>query len=517
MKGMHTHGKAYKPCAACGVKGLNWAHDKAHPTEPCNKCAGQPNGRLVLLNPDGSLHDCSEDVEAPGGNDPWTGENAEESTPTPNTLSKALKLMQGTGEPQPGQQGDAAEAELPGDPDGPGQIPEPQEGEDDDCHACCPTFRETINSHTETTEEHKEVLNYHAGSINGHTAAISNLTDGQLKLSQQAAQQGRTLSKFVAKVEIHDAQIGELREAFKNVTESGTANMVSSGPVKVQVELNGKGVRDITGSAHKILPVVVSTLAVNEPVLLTGPAGTGKSHITLQAAEALELEHYELALSPQTMASSVIGYMQAEGSYVSTLFRKAYEHGGVFHFDEFDNAHPAVLAIINNGVAANRMAFPDGMVDKHPDFRCVASANTYGKGPDRTYTGRQSGDAATWDRFAIIYVGYDHALEMALCQRFSKNDELIREVLRFVRQVRKNAIDHRLPIVISPRASMGMVKMIEAGVDLETVVDARVRRGLSDQDWSKISKSVVVPELVEADEVDQPTIMTYDEAVGVPS
>src|SRR5579859_5263851 len=172
-------------------------------------------------------------------------------------------------------------------------------------------------------------------------------------------------------------------------------------PVRVEVTRNGE-TKPVEGLAHKALPLVITILSDGDHVLMVGPAGTGKSHIAHQAADALGLESHGISLSPQTPASALLGYMQAAGEYVRTQFRECYEHGGVFHFDEMDNAHPSTLAVINGALANGHMDFPDSRVKRHEDFRAVGSANTYGRGPDRAYVGRQAIDAATMDRTEIL-------------------------------------------------------------------------------------------------------------------
>lgn len=245
--------------------------------------------------------------------------------------------------------------------------------------------------------------------------------------------------------------------------------------------------RTIEGDTHKSLADVVTALLSGEHVMMVGPAGTGKSTIAEQAADALGLASYSLSLSPQTPASSIIGYMQATGDYVSTLFRQAYENGGLFHFDEVDNSHPSVLAVINAALANGHMAFPDGMVKRHADFRAVASANTYGKGATRQYVGRQAMDAATLDRFTVLTIDIDETLERALCHAQTDDAKTVERVLAYVRRIRKNATDKGLNVVVSPRASVGMVRLVSAGMSWEMAVDARVRRGLSDADWAKLT------------------------------
>jgi cobaltochelatase CobS len=245
--------------------------------------------------------------------------------------------------------------------------------------------------------------------------------------------------------------------------------------------------REVKGNTHAQLADVTTAVMAGEHVMMVGPAGTGKSTIAEQAAESLGLASYSISLSPQTPASQIIGYMQAQGEYVRTLFREAYENGGLFHFDEVDNAHPSVLAVINAALANGHMAFPDQMVKRHDDFRVVASANTYGRGATRAYVGRQAIDAATLDRFTMITIEIDEALESALVAATGVETSLQRRILGTVRKMRKNADKHGLNVVVSPRASVGMGRLLAAGMNWEAASDARLKRGLDESTWNKLN------------------------------
>lgn len=245
---------------------------------------------------------------------------------------------------------------------------------------------------------------------------------------------------------------------------------------------------EIEGNTHPRLADVVMAVSAGEHVMMVGPAGTGKSTIAEQAAASLNMSSYSISLSPQTPASALLGYMQAAGEYVRTLFREAYEHGGVFHFDEVDNAHPSVLAVINAGLANGHMAFPDGMVKRHDNFRTVASANTYGRGANRQYVGRQQLDAATLDRFAVVTIDVDEALETALVYATGVAKATADKVLTYVRKLRRAGEENGLNVVLSPRASVGMARLLHAGFDWDQAVDSRVRRGLDDTTWAKLSR-----------------------------
>jgi cobaltochelatase CobS len=251
---------------------------------------------------------------------------------------------------------------------------------------------------------------------------------------------------------------------------------------------------DITiKNVHKVLPLVLTDVAAGEHVMMVGPAGTGKSTIAEQAAEALGRPFFSISLSPQTPASQLLGYMNATGDYVRSLFREAFELGGVFHFDEFDNGNPSILALINAALANGQMAFPDGMVKRHADFNAIASANTYGRGPDRKYVGRQAIDLATLDRFTVEHVDVDESLEQTLCLATGLDTAKVDKILAYVRTLRGNADSHKLPVVFSPRASVGMCRLIHAGRSVSDAIDVRVKRGMSEQDWSKVTTGAIAP------------------------
>lgn len=257
-------------------------------------------------------------------------------------------------------------------------------------------------------------------------------------------------------------------------------------PTRTVVERASGETRELPGMSHAQAADVITDLMAGEHVMMVGPAGTGKSRIAKQAAEALGLDYADMSVSPMTSKSDILGHMTADG-YVRSLYRDAYEYGRLFHFDEIDKGHPGVLALINAGVAGDSMAFPDGMVQRHPDFRCVASANTYGRGPDRTYAGSQQLDAATLDRFAVESIAVDEALESSICHSVGLDATRVTDVLDYVRKLRANAEAKRMAVVISPRASLGMCKLLAAGRTWNDAVEARVRRGMSDQDWNKLT------------------------------
>ncbi|WP_210407938.1 AAA family ATPase [Allokutzneria sp. NRRL B-24872] len=251
-------------------------------------------------------------------------------------------------------------------------------------------------------------------------------------------------------------------------------------PNVVQVVLPEGGVIDLGTDSHAVLPDLLTALHARCHVLLVGPAGTGKSMLAKQAAQALGLDFQALSLGPTTPMSKVFGYFDAHGTYHDTPFRRAFEHGGVMLLDEIDNGHPGLLAELNQALALGTCAFADGMVVAHADFRLVATGNTYGTGADRNYVGRQTLDAATLDRFVVVDVPIDEKLEERLALRHAPSHrDAVRELLQLVRGLRAKAAEKQLPVMFSPRTTIDGAKLIEAGASTEQVMSWRVIRGLS--------------------------------------
>src|SRR5690606_24542114 len=147
-------------------------------------------------------------------------------------------------------------------------------------------------------------------------------------------------------------------------------------PVTVEIKTPKKETKKVENQ-HFLFPQVLKALVARVNVALVGPAGSGKTSMVHNAADALDLQFYSKSVSAQTGVHEFFGYQDANGKFVRTLFREAYEKGGVFLVDEFDAGNPNVLAALNQATANGSCAFPDKMVDKHKDFIAVMAGNTY--------------------------------------------------------------------------------------------------------------------------------------------
>ncbi|MGI6032086.1 MAG: AAA family ATPase [Coriobacteriales bacterium] len=231
---------------------------------------------------------------------------------------------------------------------------------------------------------------------------------------------------------------------------------------------------------HQKYEQVLTQVRLNEPVMLIGPAGSGKNYAVSQVAEALGLDmHYTNNASNEF---KLTGFIDAGGSYHETEFYRAFKYGGIFFLDEIDNSDPAALIVINSALANGYMAFPNETIDVHPDFRCVAAANTWGAGSDLQYVGRNALDAATLDRFDMVFFDYDRRLEQALYP-----DE---ELLEFMWALRRAVATSHIPHIVSTRAIGKCYKKRKYGMDLETILRTNVIRGLSQDDLNILIGSI---------------------------
>lgn len=239
---------------------------------------------------------------------------------------------------------------------------------------------------------------------------------------------------------------------------------------KVQYEVTVK--RDtstvtLNEIVHSKFGLVMCYVENNEPVYLSGPAGTGKNVLAEQVAKALGLEFYPM--SRITQEYQITGFIDGYGVFHDNQFYKAFTQGGLLFMDEIDSSIPEALNTINGALANRYFDFPVGKIDAHPDFRVIVAGNTCGTGATSVYSARNQLDGATLDRFGMIKIDYDERIEM-MCAGEDK------ELVDFFHQLRKVA-DDRLDLVLSYRGITRCRKIGNASSKLDAV-ESGVCKGL---------------------------------------
>jgi MoxR-like ATPase len=232
------------------------------------------------------------------------------------------------------------------------------------------------------------------------------------------------------------------------------------------------------GVCHYLTEQIAQVCNIGVHQMLVGPAGGGKTTCCEKVAEILDLKFYPMSVGPQTTKSDLLGFIDAGGNYHTTPLREAFENGGLLLLDEVDAANAGVLTIINALLANGYCSFPDGVKKRNENFRCICACNTYGRGADREYVGRNQLDAATLDRFAVVDFEYDEAMERAI----AGNDAWVDKI----QQYRKRASELKMRVVISPRASIFGAKLLANGMKEKLVEDLVLWKGISREIRTKI-------------------------------
>ena len=225
---------------------------------------------------------------------------------------------------------------------------------------------------------------------------------------------------------------------------------------------------------HECFAELCELIGDRENINLVGPTGSGKTHIVGQAAKALDMEFGFLSCTVGTTEGHITGRLlpaagssvdtvesfnrlvgeaglpdvgaaavvQAESNamfrFVGTEFLRCYEGGGVFLLDEMDAMDANVLLVVNSAISNGVCAVPNRpeapVAHRHDDFVLVAACNTWGKGADRQFVGRNQLDESTLRRFRFgtIEMDYDTNVERALCPDATLFDKLVtlREKIR---------------------------------------------------------------------------------------
>lgn len=281
-------------------------------------------------------------------------------------------------------------------------------------------------------------------------------------------------------IEEHKTKVEELKLAVKEAEENKPRTIILK-------RWDGKK-KTLKTARHYAYEEVLLLASRRKNIFLPGPAGCGKSHLAKQVAKDLDLKYYSINCSAGMSEGHLTGRLLPLGKggtfeYVMSSYVKAYKLGGLFLADELDAADSNVLLSINTSLSNGYLVLPNNPnepeITKHKDFVFIGAANTFGRGADRLYVGRNQLDEAYLDRFKIgtVEMDYDPQLEKSLCP-----DDDLRERLQGYRQrVREN----RLERIVSSRFLEEAYEMkTECGWDDEKI-DSKLFSGWTQDEIKK--------------------------------
>jgi hypothetical protein len=312
-----------------------------------------------------------------------------------------------------------------------------------------------------------------------------------------SAQYNTSYSKWIAYDELRRVLAGEYNtgERTRTADSTGTAQGAAQAEATVTFDETQEAAQEAAQAAqsfdsvpgqHFMFPVLLRAASARMPdgnrlnIFLVGPAGTGKTTAARNLAQHMSLPF--AAASSVSDKYELIGYQDAAGVYRGTEFRKIWQDGGVFLFDEITGSNEQAMLAFNAALANGFCAFPDATIERHKDCVIIAGDNVFGI-PSAEFNARNKLDAATIDRFTRIEWPIDEALE----QRFSINAKWLR-IVRTVRQavVAKGIQDS----TITPRAVLKGDALIAAGLPLEMVARMTLQGALPDDEYASLMRGI---------------------------
>jgi cobaltochelatase CobS len=301
-----------------------------------------------------------------------------------------------------------------------------------------------------------------AAAVEAATVTVTNTADSN------SGDPLEVLRKLLSpKVEINS-------ETIREIVKKELAGVVF--PVTVQIQTDAKEPVKLEGFHHRRFVALLNKVKAGLNVWVYGPAGTGKTTGAENVAKALGLEFY--CNGTTDTEHKLKGYQDIQGRYISTQFRQAFEHGGVYCGDEIDSWLPSATMGLQAACANGHCDFPDKRVTRHPNFIMIACANTVGHGSTADYVGRNRMDGAFLDRFVYQPWEIDETLERAIT-----GNELW---VTYVQDCRKRAQSKGLKVIISPRASLYGARMLACGDTWEEAAQACIRKSMTDEQWNAV-------------------------------
>lgn len=220
---------------------------------------------------------------------------------------------------------------------------------------------------------------------------------------------------------------------------------------------------------------VVMAIQLNMPLLIWGMHGTGKTTQIEQACARTNRPWVRVQHTDTTEEAHIIGQMVVRNGATEFDYgplAEAMMRGWVYVADEYDFAHPAVIAVYQPILEGKPLYIKEAppsqrLVKPHPNFRFVATGNTNGSGDDTgLYSGTKIGNAAAYSRFGVTIQAHypEPKTEVTILrQRIGVSQDVADKLVDFAGRVRTMYGNGELSLPISPReliraAMIGMVK-----------------------------------------------------------
>ena len=200
-------------------------------------------------------------------------------------------------------------------------------------------------------------------------------------------------------------------------------------------------------SSRDMVVWFVSPQGAQEPLYVFGPTGCGKTSCIKQLAARLNYPLFEVTGHGRLEFADLVGHLTVKDGNMTFEYGPlalAMRYGAIILLNEIDLTSPEIAAGLNSVLDGSPLCIAENggeIIQPHPMFRFVATANTNGAGDDTgLYQGTQRQNLAWLDRFTICEVGYPAAdvEKKLLAQRFpSLPETLCTTMVDYANEVRK--------------------------------------------------------------------------------
>ncbi len=150
-----------------------------------------------------------------------------------------------------------------------------------------------------------------------------------------------------------------------------------------------------------------------DPLYVFGPTGCGKTSCIKQLAARLNYPVFEITGHGRLEFADLTGHLAVKDGnmvYEYGPLALAMRYGGLLLFNEIDLTAPEVAAGLNSILDGAPLCIAENggeLIQPHPMFRFIATANTNGGGDETgLYQGTQRQNLAWLDRFTLCEMGY---------------------------------------------------------------------------------------------------------------
>tara|TARA_R110000851_G_C13102760_1_gene569369 strand:- start:105166 stop:106353 length:1188 start_codon:yes stop_codon:yes gene_type:complete len=258
----------------------------------------------------------------------------------------------------------------------------------------------------------------------------------------------------------------------------------------------------------ELVKSILLGLELSIPVYLWGHAGVGKTSLYEDICAKTNRPMMRVQHTINTEEVHIVGQILANASgtyYEPGPLALAMRHGWVYNADEYDFAHPSVLAVYQAILEGKPLIIKEApaewrRVKPHPDFRFVASGNSNGSGDEfGLYPGVELGNSANYSRFGITakvdYMPKEQEVAV-LCNKAGIVAKDANKIVEFARSIRKAFEAQKMSSTIGPReliyaARVGMLMgSWRKGISLAYInrlneTDREVADGMAQRIFSK--------------------------------